>query len=181
MLHALAAGDGNPVAVQLLPLVTTIVVFGVAFFILATKVWPRITAGLDARDQKIRDEIKAAEDARAQAKAAQEEFEQSIAQARQEAGEMIASAKANAKAAADELKARNEAELGDMKQRARRDIDAAKHAAVNELHAEAANLAAAIAGKILQREVTTDDQQRLVEECLRELGAAAPEREPAHT
>jgi F-type H+-transporting ATPase subunit b len=181
MLHALAAGDGNPVVVELLPLVTTIVVFGIAFLILATKVWPRITAGLDARDQKIRDEIKAAEDARAQAKAAQAEFEESLATARQEAGEMIATAKANAKAAGDDLKARNEAELADMKNRARRDIDSAKHAAINELHAEAATLAAAIAGKILQREVTVEDQQRLVEECLRELGTAAPEREPAHS
>ncbi len=168
MTHLLAAGD-NPVSVQWIPLVTTLVVFGIAFWVLAAKVWPRITQGLDDRDRKIREEIKAAEDAREQAKAAQDEFEASLATARQEAADMISTAKASARAAADELKTRNEAELTDMKQRAQRDIDAAKQAAVNELHANASKLAAQIAGKILQREVTVEDQQQLVDESLREL------------
>ena len=47
--------------------------------------------------------------------------------------------------------------------------DAARQAAVNEIHAEASNLAAAIAGKILKREINAGDQQRLVEESLQEL------------
>ena len=63
MTHFIAAGD-NPVSIQWLPLVTAMVVFGIAFWVLSTKVWPRITQGLDDRDRKIREEIQAAEDAR---------------------------------------------------------------------------------------------------------------------
>ena len=53
---------------------TAIVVFLVAFGFLYLKVWPVIVKGLDERNNKILGEIKAAEDARKQAKAAQAEF-----------------------------------------------------------------------------------------------------------
>ena len=40
-----------------MPAVTTLVVFLVAFGFLYVKVWPKIIAGLDDRQNKIRDEI----------------------------------------------------------------------------------------------------------------------------
>jgi F-type H+-transporting ATPase subunit b len=170
MPDSLVLAADNPVSVQWLPLITTWIVFGVAFWVLARYVWPRITRALDEREQKIRDEIRAAEEAGAKARAAQEEYERSLRDARREASEMIARAKADAKAVAEALRAQREQELAEMKQHATRDIEAAKRGAINELHAEAANLAAAIASKILQREISVEDQQRLVEESLRELG-----------
>lgn len=175
MFLLLAAEDGNPVAVQLLPALTSIVVFVVFYLILRATVWPKIVGGLNDRAAKIRGEIKAAEQAREEAKAAQDEYTQTLAEARREAGEMIARAKGAAKTAADELRKRNEAELAEMKQRAGEDINSAKLAAIKELHMEAASLAAALAGKILQREISVDDQQRLVEESLRELGRVKEE------
>lgn len=167
-MYLLAASE-NPVTVELMPLITAVVVFLIAFMILRAKVWPKITGGLDERNDKIRDEIRSAEEAREQAKAALAEYEQSLATARQEASEMIAHAKATAKAAGEELRKRNEEELADLKQRATRDIDAAKHAAIGELHTEASSLAAAIASKILSREITAADHERLLDESLREL------------
>jgi F-type H+-transporting ATPase subunit b len=162
MFLLFAAEGGNPVAVQLLPALTSIVVFVVFYLILRATVWPKIVGGLNDRADKIRGEIEDAEQARADAKAAQEEYQRALADARREAGEMIA--------AAEELRKRNEAELAEMKNRAGADINAAKLAAIKELHMEAASLAAALAGKILQREISVADQQRLVDESLRELG-----------
>lgn len=152
-----------------IPGVTALVVFGIAFFILYKKVWPPIVQGLDDRQAKIRDEIAAAEKARHDAERAMAEYQESLASARKEATEMIAKARADAKAVADDLRSRNEAELMEMKDRATRDIDAARRAAVAELHRESASLAASIAGKILRREISSDDQRRLVEESLDEL------------
>jgi len=173
MLNVLAAESANPIAVQIVPLVTTIVVFIVFFLILAKTVWPKITAGLDDRDRKIREEIEAAEEARAKAEAAQAEYKESLASARKEAAEMITQAKSDAKAAAEELKRRNEADLTEQKLSASREIDAAKQAAISELHAEATTLAVTIAAKVIGREITAEDQQRLVEESLRELARAS--------
>jgi len=173
MLELLAAEGGSPVDPKLVPAITSIVVFIVFFFILRATVWPKIIKGLDDREHKIRSEIEAAEHAREKAKAAQEEYEQSLTTARKDAAAMIAKAKTDAGVAADELRRRNETEMAELKQRAGRDIEAAKHAAINELHAEAATLASAIAAKILRREISVDDQQALVEESLRELGRAS--------
>ena len=94
------------------------------------------------------------------------------AKAREEAGQMIAKARTDAKAVADELRSRNEAELTEMKQRATREIESAKQAAIGSLHAEASNLAVAIAGKILQREINSNDQQMLVDQSIQELASA---------
>jgi F-type H+-transporting ATPase subunit b len=160
------------IALNWLPAVTTIVVFLLAFGLLYVKVWPKIIKGLDDRQNKIREEIESAQEAREQAKEALAEYERELAGAHREAGEMITKAKADAQAAAAELRSRNEAELVEMKQRATRDLQTAKRAAITELHAEAATLAAEIAGKILQREISADDQQRLVDESLQELTTA---------
>jgi F-type H+-transporting ATPase subunit b len=171
MFDLLLAND-NPVMIQALPFVTILVVFGITYWLLAKKVWPLILKSLDEREQKIREEIQQAEESREQAKAVLAEYEKSLAQAREEANQMVAKAKTDAKAVAEELRARNEQELTEMKDRATREIEAAKKAAITELHEESVGLAMSIARKILQREISADDQKRLVEESMQELAAA---------
>jgi F-type H+-transporting ATPase subunit b len=156
----------------IVPYITSLVVFLLTLVILGIFVWPKIVKGLNDRDQKIRDEIAGAEQAREQAKQALAEYEKSLATARDEASSMIAKARQDAKAAAEETRARIEAEATDLKDRATREIQTAKAAAIAELHGHAATLAAAMAAKILRREISVSDQQRLVEESLKELTSA---------
>lgn len=167
-----AAEHAGVLDLNWLPAVTTLVVFLLAFGFLYVKVWPKIVGGLEERENKIRQEIESAEAAREQAKAALADYERELAGAREEANEMISKAKTDAKAVAEQLRTRNEAEMAVMRDRAGREIENAKRAALAELHGEAANLAAEIAGKILQREISTEDQQRLIDESLRELATA---------
>jgi F-type H+-transporting ATPase subunit b len=170
-----AAGQGHAQVLDpanWLPGVTALLVFGVAFLILAWKVWPAITKALDEREAKIRHEIESAEQAREQAKSALAEYQRNLASAREEANQMIAKAKADAKAAADDMRSRNQAELIEMKQRATREIESAKHAAITALHAEASNLAVSIASKILDREISPHDQKRMIDESLHQLAQA---------
>lgn len=159
----------GPIDPALMPYITAIVVFGLAFLILYLKVWPKITKGLDDRDQKIRSEIEQAELAREQSKAALSEYQRELATAREEATRMVAQARNDAKAVADELRARNAEELTELKQRATREIEVARQQAITSIYAEASNLAVSIASKILQREITDQDQQNLVDESLEEL------------
>ncbi|MBL8760873.1 MAG: F0F1 ATP synthase subunit B [Phycisphaerae bacterium] len=149
--------------------ITALVVFAVVFAVLAGKVWPTITKGLDERARKIRDEIEAAENARKQAKDALEQYQQSLNQARAEAQKMIEQARTQQVALAAELKAKADVELGQMRERAMRDIEAAKRAAITEMYTQQANLSTAVASKILRRELNAGDQDALVQESLREL------------
>lgn len=149
--------------------VTALIVFAIVFAVLAVKVWPVITRALDERANKIRSEIEAAEQARQQARDALEQYQRSLAEARAESKKMLDDTKAQQQALAADLRAKADAELTQMRDRARRDIDAAKRAAISEIYTTSANLAADMAGKILQREWSAGDQQRMVENSLREL------------
>lgn len=157
---------------QMWPAIIGTLVMSLVLVILLTRTaWKPILNGLQAREVKIRTEIESAENARAQANAALEKYQKELAKARAEANEMIAQARTDAQRVADELRSRNEAELNAMKERAKSDIEAAKRAALTELYAQTATLATAVAGKILQREISDQDHSRLVEESLRELGS----------
>jgi F-type H+-transporting ATPase subunit b len=153
------------------PSIVAIVVFAIVFAILAAKVWPTISKGLEDRASKIREEIAAAEAARKQAKEALEQYERSLAQARAEAQKMLEQARAQQLALANDLKAKAEAELGQLRERARKDIEAAKRAAVSEIYDKAADAATMMASKILQREVSAADQRRIMLEAVSELEA----------
>ena len=167
----LAASDGNPnpLNVDLAPAITALIVFGLVCLVFFTKVWPAIGKGLDDRQAKIRQEIEAAEQAQAEARASMDRQQEELAKARAEANEMISQAKADAEASAQDLRDRAQKELNELRENASREIRAAKEAAITELHAESAALATAIASRILQREINAQDQQSLIDESLREL------------
>ncbi|MEX0876674.1 MAG: hypothetical protein WD114_04360, partial [Phycisphaerales bacterium] len=68
-----------------------------------------------------------------------------------------------------QLKANADKELGAMREKALAEIESAKKQALAELYTESVNLATVMAGKILEREVTAGDQQRLMDESIAEM------------
>lgn len=152
--------------------ITAVIVFLIVVAFLGAVVWPKIGGALDERANKIREEIESAERARQQAKDALAEYERSLAEARAEANEMLEQTKAQQAKLASELRAKSEAEASELKARAIRDIEAAKKDALSDLYAQSATLATTIAGKLIGREVSSDDQQRLIDESLAELTAS---------
>lgn len=169
VLYTLAAEQADVIYPGIVPFITSIVVFLIVLGIAATAIWPKIVAGLEERERKIRDEIRSAEEAREQAKGLLSEYEKNLAEARNEANQMIAKARNDAKSVAEELRKRNESELSELKSIAMQEIEVAKRNAINDIYVEATTLATSIAGKILQREINAEDQQRLVEESLGEM------------
>ena len=165
-------GEPGPIAPPKQGAITGIMallVFVVVFAILYWKVWPQIAGGLDERATKIRDEIASAEAARKQAKMALDEYEKNLAEARAESQRMIEETRAQQSQLAAQLKANADAELSAMREKALAEIDGAKKQALNELYNESVNLATVMAGKILQRQVTVEDQQRLMDESIEEM------------
>ena len=156
----------DPLAFNLLPFVTTIVVFSVVAIALGIFVWPKILKGLDDRNAKILHEIESAEAARAVAAAKQKEFEQKLAEALEQAAQMIREAKSEAVRMGDEIRAKSEADLAERARRAGEEIENARRAAIAELESHAATLAVSIAGRILKREINPADQKRMIEESM---------------
>ncbi len=150
-------------------MLATFLVFGIVFFILWKFAWPPIVKGLEERDRKILEGLEASKRALAQADAMKERYESQLTEARSEAQRILAETKARQAEFTAELRSKADAEIGRMRERAQRDIDAATRVAVNELYGEAARLATLMATKILEREVSEQDQSRLVEQALREF------------
>ena len=163
----------NPVAEELHrgTFVVTILIFLVLFLVLTRTAWKPIMTGLQNREQAIRDSIEAAKKAKEDADRTTRELEAKMAEAQRQAALQLQQAKAGAQKVADSLRAQAETESAAIKDRALREIDAAKRQAVAEINAHGAELGTAVARKILQRNVTVDDQQRLVDESLAEMAS----------
>ena len=153
-------------------MLATLLVFGIVFFLLWKFAWPAIVKGLDERDRKILEGLEASKRALAQADEMKERYEAQLTEARSEAQRILAETKARQAEFTAELRSKADAELSRMREKAQKDIDAARRVAVNELYAEAARLSTLIAGKILEREVSEQDQARLVEQALSEFEAS---------
>ena len=164
-------GEAQPGVMDfdLVQYIAAILVFVVALVVLSRTAWPKITQGLDDRENKIRNEINAAEEARKRANDALGQYEKSLAEAKAEAGRMIEATKAEQSRLAADLRVKAEAELTEMREVALRSIDAAKRAAIAEIYDHAADLATSVASKVLDREVSAQDQQRLIEQSVSEF------------
>lgn len=171
---ALAAAEegASPMSFELIQYFATLVTFAIVLAILGKVVWPKILGALEDRQNKIRAEIQAAEDARKQAAAALERYEKSLAEARAEAQQLIEKTKAEQSTLAADLRARADAELTILRERAQRDIEAAKKQAVSEIYTQAAVLATDLAAKILKRELSAADQRRMIDESIGQLEAS---------
>jgi F-type H+-transporting ATPase subunit b len=149
--------------------VATILIFLCLFLVLGRTGWKPIMMSLQNREQAIRDSIEAAKKAKEAADISTKELEAKMADVQRQAALQLQQAKADALKIADAMRAQAEAESASIKDRTLREINAAKLQAVAEINTHAAELGTSIARKILQRHVTPDDQQRLVDQSLAEM------------
>jgi F-type H+-transporting ATPase subunit b len=154
---------------DLMSAIWNLAMFLVLFAILAKFVWPAILKALQAREDKIRTDLHAAEAANKQAKQTLVDYQQKLAEAHTESRKMLEQTRNDAEQLHAKLAAETEEEIARTRALAREEIGRAKQQAVQDLYATAAELATAVAGKILHRQVTEEDTARLVEQSMQEL------------
>ena len=150
----------------------TIVVFVIFFGLLSIFVWPKILASLQAREDKVRGDLKHAEDAAKQASVTLAEYKQQLAEAQKQAQQIVEESRGAAQKVAAQLKEEAEAQLVQVRQRAEADIHNAKERAVSEIYEQAGTLATQVAGQILRREINAGDQATLIRESIDKLRGA---------
>jgi F-type H+-transporting ATPase subunit b len=153
--------------------VSAIIVFLIVLTILKKTAWGPMLAALKDREDKIREDLAAAEKAANDARATLEDYRKQLATAGEEGRKLIEQARNDAQRVANQLREQTASEITILKQRAEADIRAAKETALAEVYEQTANLATSVAGKILRRQITADDQQALVRESLAELNKPA--------
>lgn len=149
--------------------ILTLGIFIVLLAVLGKWAWGPILAGLQKREEHIRQSIEDAEQSRLAAEQALEEYKAQLAQARSESQGIIDQGRSEAVKLAEELKQGAQAEAQKLRAQAQRDIHSAKEEALRDLCDQTCELATDIAGKILQRSLTPQDHRDLVAEALNKL------------
>ncbi|TWT49708.1 ATP synthase subunit b [Rubripirellula amarantea] len=132
------------------------------FAILAKFVWPVILDGLKAREQKIHGDLIAAEKANAEARALLAEYQVKLDEASGQVQTMLAGARIDAEASGKRIVEEAKAEADAQRQRALSDIETAKKVALSELAGSTSDMAMAIAGQVVGRELRPEDHSELI-------------------
>ena len=132
--------------------------------------WPEILKMVEEREHRIQKQLDEAEKARVEAQALLEEHKKLVAQARASAQEILATAKSAATKEREALLAKTREEQEQMIERARQEITAEKEKAVQALRREAVELSIAAASKLIEKNLTTDSNKKLVSDYLAGIG-----------
>jgi F-type H+-transporting ATPase subunit b len=145
--------------------------FVALFFILRKFAYPAIREGMQARTERIRSDLEAADTAKAEAQTVLDEYRAQLADARGEAGRIVEEARQAADALKRDHEARLQTELAELRARAVADIDSAKAQAMSDLRGEVAQLAIGAAETVVQRSLDAETQTQLVEDYINQVAA----------
>jgi len=147
----------------------TIVTFLVLLAVLAKFAWRPLLQALETRQNAIRKSLDDAQQAKQDLERLNAESAQIIARARVDADGIITQSRADAERLREEIrqKARGEADL--IVKNAERQIQLETSRALEQIRHEAVELSVMIASKIIQRNLTKDDNERLIDEALKQV------------
>lgn len=130
----------------------------------------KIKAVLDKRRETADKQIADAEAAKSEAAAIKQTYEENMRQAKTKADDMILSAQKTAAQRSEEIISQAQKQAAQIKTKAASDIEMEKKKAINEAKNEISELAMAIAGKVVARELNDADQDRMIDRFIEELG-----------
>jgi F-type H+-transporting ATPase subunit b len=151
----------------------TLLTFLVLLALLARFAWRPLLQALESRQQGIRKALDDAQLAKQELERLQRESAEILRKARVDADAVIAQSRVDADRLREELRQKAKAEAEGILRNAERQIQLETARAVQQLRAEAVDLSIGIASKILQRNVSKEDNERLISEALSQMESRA--------
>ncbi len=157
-------------------IIWTVVIFVILLALLWRWGYPALLRMVEERERRIQKQLEDAERANAEAQRLLEEHKKQIAAARNEAQDILAKAKAVSEKERATLLAKAREEYDALLNRARKDIDAEKEKAIQALRREAVELSIAAASRVIEANLDTEANRKLVTEFLESIGKAEKPR-----
>lgn len=142
------------------------------FAILAKFLFKPVKKMIDDRQREIDDQYAQADAAQREAQRLQAEYTNKLSTARQTGEQIVKEATVRAQDRTDQILRQANQEAEAILEKAQADIALEKKKAVNDAKNEISGLAMAIAGKVVGRELTAQDQTDLVDRFIEGLGDA---------
>ncbi|PXW82379.1 ATP synthase F0 subcomplex B subunit [Pseudogracilibacillus auburnensis] len=144
--------------------------FILLIYLVSKFAWGPVMDMMKKREEYVANEIETAEKSRAEAEKASKEAVEQLKQTKQEAQKIIEDARtAGIKQEQDIVtSAKKEAER--IKISAQEEIQNEKEKALQALQDQVASLSVLIASKVIEKEISAQDQDKLIEEYIKEVG-----------
>jgi F-type H+-transporting ATPase subunit b len=133
--------------------------------------WPGIKKGMDARTERIRTDLEAADSAKAEAEGVLAGYQAQVADAKSESSRIIEEARQTADSMKRDLQAQAEADIAAQRQKAAADIEAAKVQALADLRGEVATIAIGAAERVVEHNLDPETNTALVESFIDQVGS----------
>ncbi|AGX06581.1 MULTISPECIES: F0F1 ATP synthase subunit B [Bacillaceae] len=151
------------------------ILFQLAMFIILLALlkkfaWGPLMGIMKQREEHIANEIGAAEQSRVEANKLLEEQRSLLKEARTDAQNLIEGAKKQGDVQREEIIAAARAEAERVKESAKLEIDQQKEKAVAAIREQVASLSVLIASKVIEKELSAADQEKLINEYIQEAG-----------
>jgi F-type H+-transporting ATPase subunit b len=153
--------------------IVELIIFIALIVIMGKKIIPPITAALAERQERIRASLDAADQARVDAAAADDERRAVLEDARQQAREVVAQANRSAEAVRVDFQTRGQTEYERIVGGAEAEVALARQRAVEEAASRLGEITMDVVERVIGRTVTTSAHNDLIEEAVSALRADA--------
>jgi F-type H+-transporting ATPase subunit b len=148
----------------------TLLNFLAVFFVGKKFLWGPVMKIITDRQKEIDDMYTSAGEAQTEANAMRDEYQQKLSAAQQTSERLVKEATLRGQAKEEEIIQKANEEASAILSKAAADIAMEKKKAINDAKDEISDLAMAIAGKVVGRQLNSDDQSKLVDEFIDGLG-----------
>jgi F-type H+-transporting ATPase subunit b len=164
-------GASNPFAGDIGNALWTVIIFVLVLVVLGKYAWGPILSNLQAREKFIFESLEKAKRDRDEAEARLRQYEERLAASRAEASAIVDEGRRDADVVKRRIEEDARLEADRIIERARREIQIATDTATKELYTLSARLATEMATRIVGKQLTVQDQERLIAESIDALNA----------
>lgn len=157
---------------ELVPMIITLVSVFILYLILKRFLYTPVTEFLEKRKTKIQGDIDEAKVLKSEAKSLKEDYQVRISEAKEEGQEIIESSRQRGNEIREDILAEAREEAQALIQRARRDMDREKEKIYEDIKESTGEMAILIASKILEENITIDNQNNLIDKFIDEVGSS---------
>lgn len=151
-------------------LIFTLINTIILFLILKHFLFGRVNKAIENRQKDISSVYQKADETMENAKRLEADYTELMANAKEESAEIIKSASQKAVKRSDEIIQNAKAEAANITSKANEEIELEKKRARNQLKTEISDIAVQLAGKIVEKEISKDDHERLINEFIENAG-----------
>ena len=127
---------------------------------------------LAKRQELANADLDAAAAAREEAETAKQEYEKHLTGAREEAAALVRSAAQTAQTRSEQIILEAKEEAASIRAKASADIAQERKSAVNEIKNEISGIAVSIASKVVEKEISEKDHEKLIQDFIDQMGEA---------